>query len=94
MYDRQPIFPSTIQHLDKQEIDDDSHQLKRLHLELIRRGTILREIMPLAMRNLAIAQERDKMRYNFFRGDKCLKRKSKFQKGEYVLVKKSALNTL
>ena len=75
-------------------INDDATQLKNLHLELTRRGAILKEVMPLAMRNLAIAQERDKKRYRFVRGGKYLKPKATFKVGEYVLVKQSKNHTL
>ena len=75
-------------------INDDATQLKNLHLELTRRGAILKEVMPLAMRNLAIAQERDKKRYRFVRGGKYLKPKATFKVGEYVLVKRSKDHTL
>ena len=68
LYGRQPLFPSTIQHLEEEEIDDDPTKLKKLHLELTNRGAILKDVMPHVVRNLAIAQERDKMRYRFVRG--------------------------
>ena len=50
--------------------------------------------MPLAMKNLAIAQERDKKRHRFVRGGKYQKAKATFHVGEYVMVKQSTLNTL
>lgn len=94
LYGREPIFPSTIQQLDEKEINDDPTELKKLHLELAHRGAMLRQVMPLAMKNLDIAQERDKMRFRFVRGGKYQKAKAKFNVGEYVLVKQSTLNTL
>ena len=68
LYGRQPLFPSTIQHLEDEEIDDESTRLKNFQLKLENRGAILQEVMPLAMRNLAIAQQRDKERYRHVRG--------------------------
>ena len=94
MYGRQPIFPSTIQKWDEEDIDDDPTKLKKLTLELAHRGAILRKIMPLAMRNLAIAQERDKMRFRFVRGGSYIKPKAEFQVGEYALVKQSKENSM
>ena len=72
LYGKQPFFflPSTIQHLEEEDIDDDPTKLKKLHLELAHRGAILKDVMPLAMRKLAIAQERVKMRYRCVRGGK------------------------
>ena len=46
------------------------------------------------MRNLAIAQERDKMRFRFVRGGSYIKPKAEFKVGEYVLVKQSKIDTL
>ena len=50
--------------------------------------------MPLAMRNLAIAQQRDKERYNLVRGGSWAKPKASFEPGDYVLVKRVKPNTL
>ena len=55
---------------------------------------MLKQVIPLAMRKLAIAQERDKTRYWFVRGGKYFKSKAKFKIGEYVLVKQSTNITL
>ena len=43
LYGREPIFPSTIQHLDEGEIDDDPTKLKKFQLELVYRGAILKQ---------------------------------------------------
>ena len=50
--------------------------------------------MPLAMRNLAIAQERDKNRFRHVRGGGYDKPKAKFAKGQYVLLKQAKSHTL
>ena len=63
LYGRQPLFPSSVQHVDEQIIDDEDTNIRNFQLELKNRGAALREVMPLAMRNLAIAQQRDKERY-------------------------------
>ena len=63
------MFSSIIQHLDEEMIDDESTRLKKFRLELKNRGTILQEVMPLAMRNLAIAQQSDKERYRHTKED-------------------------
>ena len=58
------------------------------------RGAVLQQVMPLAMRNLAIAQERDKTRYRHVRSGNYDKSKVIFLLGQYVLVKQSKYNTL
>ena len=60
LYGRQPLFPSIIQHLDEEAIDNEDEHVRKFHLELKNRGAVLQEVMPIAMRNLAIAQQRDK----------------------------------
>ena len=50
--------------------------------------------MPLAMRNLAIAQQRQKERYNLVRGGEWAKPKASFAVGDYVMVKRETKNTL
>ena len=55
---------------------------------------MLKQVIPLAMRKLSIAQEGDKTRYRFVWGGKYFKSKAKFKIGEYVLVKQSTKNTL
>ena len=94
LYGRQPLFPSSIQHLEDKVLNDDQNQNKRFHLELINRGAVLRHVMPLAMRNLAIAQQRDKERFRHVRGGGYDKPKAKFKLNEYVLLKRSKNHTL
>ena len=50
--------------------------------------------MPLAMRNLAIAQQRDKERLRHVRGGGYDKPKEKFKSNEYVLLNNSKKHTL
>ena len=52
-------------------------KLKKFQLELYHRGATLQQVMPLAMRNLAIAQEGDKNRFRFNRGGTYDKPKAK-----------------
>ena len=75
LYGRQPLFPSAIQHLENKELDDIPNQNRKFHLELKNRGAVLRHVMPLAMRNLAIAQRRDKERFRHVRGGGYVKPK-------------------
>ena len=58
------------------------------------RGQTFRRVMPLAMRNLAIAQQRQKERYSLVRGGEWAKPKASFSVGDYVMVKRETKNTL
>ena len=58
------------------------------------RGQTFRRVMPLAIRNLAIAQQRDKERYSLVRGGSWAKQKASFEPSDYVLVKRVKPNTL
>ena len=80
--------------MENKELNDIPSQNKKFHLELKNRGAILRHVMPLAMRNLAIAQQRDKERFRHVRGGGYDKPKAKFKVNEYVLLKRSKDHTL
>ena len=56
LYGRQPLFPSTIQHLDEIPIDDGPTMIKKLRLDIQKRAADLKQVMPIAMRNIAISQ--------------------------------------
>ena len=66
----------------------------KMEVFLSTRGQTFRQVMPLAMRNLAIAQQRDKERYSLVRGGSWAKPKAAFEPGNYVLVKRVKPNTL
>ena len=51
-------------------------------------------MMPLAMRNLAIAQQRDMERYRLVRGGGWDKPKASFAQGDYVMIRQRMKNTL
>ena len=67
MFGRDPILQSRLQHLQGAELDLDISE-ERLQIFLNERGQAFKRVMPLAMRNLAIAQQRDKERYRLVRG--------------------------
>ena len=94
LYGREPLFPSSIQHVDEQIINDEDTTIRNFQLELENRGAALREVMPLAMRNLAIAQQRDKERYRHVRGGKYDRPKAKILVGDFVMVKQKKDHTL
>ena len=59
----------------------------KLRLSLDRSGQEFREVMPVAMRSLAIAHKRDKERYGLVRGRGWDRPKASFKAGDYVLQK-------
>ena len=61
---------------------------------LDKRGQAFREVMPLAMRNLAIAQQRDKELYKLVRGGSWDRPKASFNAGDNVLLKQKKKHTL
>ena len=62
---------------------DDAEEVKRF---LDERGQVFQEVMPLAMRNLAIAQHRDKTRFLKVRRGSWDRPKPRMQVGDFVLV--------
>ena len=93
MFGRDPIFQSRVQHLQEEELDPTATAAK-LRVFLDRRRQAFRKVMPLAMRNLAIAQQRDKERYRVVRGGGWDRPKASFKAGDYVLLKQKRKNTL
>ena len=67
---------------------------EELHAFLDKRGQAFKRVMPLAMRNLAIAQERDKERYQLVRGGGWDRPKASFQPNDYVMIRQVTDNTL
>ena len=66
----------------------------QLQIFLDRRGQAFIEVMLLAMRNLAIAQQRDKERYKLVRGGGWDCPKASFKPGDYMLLKQKTKHTL
>ena len=53
-------FPSPNPTLGGEEVDLQAGGIQKLRTQLAHRGAVLQEVMPMAMRNLAIAQQRDR----------------------------------
>lgn len=68
--------------------------MKKFQLELTRRGAILQEIMPLAMGNLAIAQQRDEERFRHMRGGGYDRPKALFVVGDFAMLKQAKDHTI
>lgn len=54
---------------------------------LDQRGQAFKRVMPLAMRNVEISQQRDKERYKLVRGGGWDRPKASFMPGDYVMLK-------
>ena len=67
MFGRDPIFQSRLQLSHEMELDMDP-TAEKLSAFLDKRGQAFKMVMPLAMRNLAIAQQCDTERYRLVRG--------------------------
>ena len=67
---------------------------EQMQIFLSSRGQTFRRVMPLAMRNLAIAQQRQKERYSLVRGGEWAKPKASFAVGDYVMVRRETKHTL
>lgn len=66
----------------------------RLQVVLNERGQLYRQVMLLAMRNVAIAQHQDKEQYWLVRGGGRDRPKASFKPGDYVLLKQVTEDTL
>ena len=91
MFSRDPIFQS--RHQPQLELSSDPFD-EEMQVFLNQRDQSLKRVMPLAMRNLAITQQRDKERINLVRGGGWSKPKASFAPEDYVLLKQETNNTL
>ena len=88
-------FPSKIQECENQQLPNlDDPEAVRLFLDA--RGNAFQEVMPLGMRNLAIARHRDKARFKRVRGGigGWDRPKIEVKEGAFVVVKNQVLGGL
>ena len=78
MFGRNPIFQSRLQQSQAEVLDLETSE-EELCAFLSRRGQTFKRVMPLAMRNIAIAQQRDIERYKRVRGGGWDRPKAKFE---------------
>ena len=81
MFGRDPIFQSRHQPLVELTTDPSDEELR---VFLNEKGQTFKRVMPLAMRNPAIAQQRDVERYRHVRGHGWDRPKASFSPGDYV----------
>ena len=79
MFGRDSIFQG--RHHPMMELNTDPSD-KEMHVFLNNRGHAFKRVMPLAMRNLAIAHQRQKERYLLVRGGSWHKPKASFEFGD------------
>ena len=90
LFGRDPIFQARHHAMGELEEEPTDEQMQ---VFLSSRGQTFRRVMPLAMRNLAIAQQRQEERYSLVRGGEWAKSKASFAVGDYVMVKRETKNT-
>ena len=85
MFERDPIIQSRFQKLQEEELELNA-SLEELVPFLNLRGKAFKRMTPLAMRNLAIAKQKDMERYRLMRGGGWDRPKASFKPGDYVMV--------
>ena len=93
MFGRDPVFSSLTHALQAKELDQ-AVTTAQLQVLLDARVQAFKRVMPLAMRDLVIAQQRDKKRYRLVRGGGWDKPKATFKARDYVLLKQHTTSTL
>ena len=93
MFGRDPIFHSRSQHVQGEEPDLGA-TTEQLEVSLSARGQAFKRVMPLGMRNSAIAQQREKERHRLVRGGGWDRPKATFQPWDYVLLKQQTDGTM
>ena len=86
MFGRDPLLQKRLQPLQDEKLDPAA-TVERLQIFLDAWGQAIKWVMPLVMRNLAIAQQRDKERYKLVRGGGWNRCKASFYFGDNVLLK-------
>ena len=66
------------------DLDTNEEELRAF---LDRRGQAFNRVMPLAMRNISIAQQRDIERYRRVQGGGWDRPKASFAPGDYVMIR-------
>ena len=93
VFGRDPIIESRLHSIQSEDLGIDPTE-EELRAFLNTRGETFKRVMPVAMRNLAIAQQRDKERYRLVRGDGWDRPKATLQPGNYVMIRQVTKNTL
>ena len=86
MFGKDPILQSRHQLMAEEPLNQEA-TTAHMELFLSERGHLFRRVMPLAFRNLAIAQQRDIERYRLVRGGGWDRPKASFKPGDYVLLR-------
>ena len=94
LYGRKPLFLAQIQHLEHDTLDPQAGTIQQLRTRLAHRGAVQQEVMPMAMRNLDIAQQRDRNRYQHVQDGRYNRPKATFSAVDFVLLKQKVANTL
>ncbi len=82
LFGKHPIPPYSIVAQMDQVVDLDS--LATWVRVIVKRATLFRRVMPMAMENLSIAQHRDTLWYAHTQGDSCKLKVRQFDVGDFV----------
>ena len=93
LYGREPIFHARHQDL-VEGVFNPKVGAAEMQTFLDERGQMFHRVMPLAFRNLAIAQQRQIDRYRLVRGKGWDRPKNSFSPGDFVLIKQQRQHTL
>ena len=98
LYARQPLVPSVVQQRMREPLrfeEDSPGYLKQLEDELVLRAGFVSRAMPTVANHLAIAQQRDTLRYAMTRSGAFKPMIRKFSPGDFVYLRKAnKANTL
>ena len=93
MFGKDPILQSRHQPMAQEPLDQEA-TAAQMELFLSERDQLFRRVMPVAFRNLAIAQQRDIERYRLVRGGGWDRPKANFKPGDYVLLRQKKKNCM
>lgn len=94
VYGREPILAGSLHPAEESAVLDILDKPGAWRRAVAQRATAFQRTMPLAMRNLAIAQQRDTRRYAQIRGGGYRPRIRRYEPGDYVYLEQVAPTTL
>jgi hypothetical protein len=94
VYGREPVLAGALHPAEEARVLELVDQPEAWVASVSQRAELFRRTMPLAMENLAIAQQRDTQRYAKIRGGGYRPRVRRFLPGDYVYLQQTAPTTL
>lgn len=94
VYGREPVLAGSLHPAEEAVVLDILDKPAAWREAVVQRATAFQRTMPVAMRNLAIAQQRDTRRYAQIRGGGYKPRIRRYEPGDYVYLEQVAPTTL